>query len=520
VIWAILSAAAFIVAASGLALKYFIHRLRKDSQWNISWREFAVGIIAAYLVVLPAVFTVGVAMSTADALRYEEFYNGVETSAPVQVVECRPGTAGDSESSGHSNCRNEYQTGETYNYLETYYVSVCSSNSKGETSCTSEPRVRVATGYIHNPYAQKEYSYAITDSLGGTFNFPGVYLKDTEAFTDTAIPAEIPRGDPAEWTDAKQRLEARDPRPVTRLFSYDNYILASGDDLLKAYSDDVEQYLEEGILPEHTAGILTDPLHGFNDSSADKVSFVGIQPSNSDQWQESVMRFNAALGSELRGDLHLVLIDSSLVDSPTNYMNALKAYWTSDAFNRRAIAKNAIIVVAGVDGNSIDWGIASTGMPYGNEVMLRGIQNFLPGTDLDPNQVIGAPRTVVTTGTETQDDEVTVTLSDTPGVLERVVLQDFPFARACMDCKEEDGEIGYADLVVKVQPKPWQWSIMLGIVTLLSLTYWTLASRYELFNWARFPKHPKEDPYDRYISDVEEQKAKRLRLRRRSGDFK
>jgi len=515
-IWVVILITAAVVAVSGLMLKFGVPWIFKETDWHISWREFIAGLLIAYLVVTPLVIGVGKAWSTADALRYQEFYNGVETAANSWVEDCYPGTSGQSLESGHSNCTYEYRTGETYTFIETYYVTVedCSYDSDGDRTCTShqEARTRIVTGYIYSPYATKEYAYAIDDSLGGTYNFPGPYVKDGEGYGGGELPTDLPRGDPEEWTVSWQRLSEGNPRPVTRLFDYNNYILASEDDMLTPYSEDVAQYLEEGILPDHTANILTDPLYGYNDSFADKVSFVGVDVSDETAWQDTLMSFNAALGSDLRGDLHLVLIDSSLVDSPTDYLNALKAYWLSDDFDRRAIAKNAIIVVAGVDGDMVEWGIASTGMPFGNEVMLRGIQNFLPNTPLDPIQVIGAPRTVVTPGTD--DDEVKVTLSESPGVLERVVLHDFPFKRACMDCKEEDGEIGYADLVVEIEPKPWQWTIMISIIGVLSIVWWIIAGRFELFNWLPFVKKRQVEENDSYAFDDAYMKEVRKRLRR------
>jgi hypothetical protein len=514
-IWAI-AITVTVVAASGLALKYGVPWIRKETDWHISWHEFIAGLVAAYLVVIPGVFALGNFLAVKDALRYEEFYNGVETAANSWVMECHPGTSGNSEASGHSNCDHEYRTGETYTY--TYYVSVTTCDS--DNNCTTTLEARYATGYIYNPYATREYTYNILDSLGGEYNFPGGvfgspthFVKDGEGYGGNAIPAEIPRGDPPEWTEAWQRLNEGNPRPVTRLFDYENYILASEDDMLTPYSEDVERYLEEGILPDHTANILTDPLHGFNDSYADKVSFVGVDVPDETVWQDALMSFNAALGSELRGDLHLVMIDTSLVDSPTHYLNALKAHWLGDDFGRRAIAKNAIIVVAGVDGDMVEWGIASTGMPFGNEVMLRGIANFLPNTLLDPTQVIGVPRTVVTSGTD--GDEVQVTLSESPGVLERVVLQDFPFKRACMDCTEEDGEIGYADLVVAIEPKPWQWTIMIIIVAVLSFVWWYVAGRFELFNRLPGFRERESDENNWYSSDDEYEQRSRISKRLR-----
>jgi len=520
--WALLITVA-VVAVSGLALMFFVPAFRKDVDWHISWLEFAAGMVVACLVLTPLVFLIGKALATADALRYEEFYNGVETATTMSVEPCSPGSSGFDESSGHSNCDYEYQTGETYTYEETYYVEVCTTDMDGEEDCHDERRTRTETAYIYNPYANNEYAYEITDSLGGTHRFPGVYVKDGEGYGGGAIPAEIPRGDPAEWLEAKQRLEEGNPRPVTRLFDYNNYILASEDDMLVPYSEDVERYLEEEILPDHTANILTNPLYGFNASYADKVSFVGVEVANEAAWQDAAMAFNAALGSKYRGDLHMVIIDESLVDSPTDYLNALKAYWLSDDFGRRAIAKNAIIVVAGVDNGVVEWGIASTGMPFGNEVMLRGIQNFLPDTPLDPIQVIGAPRTVVIPATGDGDDEVQVKLSESQGVLERVILQDFPFKRACMECTDDEG-IGYADMVVEIEPKPWQWAIMIVIVGVLSLFYWLYVGFSDSINqlWRYLKRKLTQDETeanDEYVDDLYRTARKRRRLSDRSDRY-
>jgi len=529
-LWALLIAAA-VVAASGLAFKFGIDRSRMSSRLGINWHEFIAGLIAAFLVVMPSVFLVGKAWSTAEALVYQEFYNGVETSATVQVEDCFPGHSGGSSSSGHSNCNYEYRTGETYTYTETYTVTVSDGcDSKGNCKSHSETRTRTETGYIYNPYANKEYQYAISDSIGGDYRFPQVFVKDGEGYGGQAIPGDIPRGDPAEWLDAKTHLEEGDPRPVTRMFNYDNYILASHDELLTPFSEDVEQFKEEGILPEHTKNITSDPLYGFSDSYADKVSFVGVTVADESAWQKSLMSFDAALGTELQGDLHLVLIDSSLVSSPTDYLNALKAYWLGDDFGRRAVAKNAIIVVAGVEGDEVQWAQASTGMPFGNEVMLQGIANSLPGTQLDPTQLIGTPRTVVTPATGDEDDTTKVTISESPGVLERVVLEDFPFQRACMDCVDDGEQIGYKDLVSQIEPQWWQWMIMISIVGILAVVYWLIAAKYELFNWLpwvkkslkssdddddeprdiRYPQDGRYD-FDRYS------KPKKSKVRRHTG---
>lgn len=517
---------ASVVVISGLVLKYVVRWIFPGYEWHISWREFIAGVLVACTVVLPAVFAIGKALSTQDLLRYEEFYNGVETSATFSFEDCRPGSSGSSESSGHSNCDHEYRTGETYTYMETVYYPETTCDGKGKCTTTTKSRQEPRTGHIYAPYASKEYHYVITDSLGGSYTFPVSYVKDGEGYLGQAIPNNIPRGDPEEWTDAWQHLDAGNPRPVTRIFSYDNYILASKDELLATYSDDVDRYLEEKVLPEHTANILGDPLYGYNNSSADKVSFVGVEVADPAAWQYSLMNFNAALGSKFQGDMHLVLIDDSLVDNQTTYLNALKAYWQSNDFGRRALAKNGIVVVAGVQGNEVVWAKATTGMPFGNEVMLRGIENFLHGTKLSPVDVIGDPHTVVTpASSDDEDDTVKVSHGDTPGVLEQVVLMDFPFARACMECDEGEG-VGYENLIAMVEPEAWQWAIMIVIVAVLALVWWFLAGQFEFLNWERWFRRAKqkEDRKDRepeFIFGIypEHSNKKDRRKWRRSFDF-
>ncbi len=515
---------AAVVIVTGLAAKFLVRFIPMDSMWNISWREFIAGVLLPLIFVLPAVFFIGKALSVDEALRYEEFYNGVETSTAMNAENCYPGTSGTSAFSGFSNCDHQYNTGISYSWEEVYYVSHTECDSDGKNCTTeSERKTRTETAFIYNPYATVEYHYEITDSLGGSYTFPAAYVKDGEGYQGGDLPADLPRGDPQEWIDAKARLDAGNPRPVTRMFGYDNYILASQDELLKPFSKNVERYKEEEILPEHTQGILQNPMYGYNDSFASKVSFVDVEVADEAAWQESLMSFNAALGSSLRGDLHLVLIKDSLVESPTDYLNALKAYWLGEDFGRRAIAKNAIIVVAGVRGNTVEWGIASTGMPFGNEVMLQGIEANLPDTPLKPEEVIGSPRTVISPDSNDDgDDEVKVSLSETPGVLERVVLDDYPFKRACMTCSDDEGEIGYADLVNKIEPQPWQWGIMITVVGILALVWWYFAGIFDLFGWLRWPfstnNRPEEDyeeeyPYDPYTGLTKKQLRKLRRLR-------
>lgn len=494
--------AVMIAALVGWIVKqYIVPRLAKDGyyKWHLSLREYLFGLGFALVVAIVTIWA-GSSLSVASTLRYQEFYNGVETGASRHVTMCQPGQSGNNASAGKSNCRYQYDTGQWYSYtvLVTEYYTCVDSDGDITTCSRLVPETRWAS--IYYPYGTLEATYSIDDSLGGTYRFPSVYIPaDAELFDGEPIPDSVPRGAPAQWQDARDRLDAGDPRPVTRIFGYDNYILAAKDDMLLPFSQDVERYQEARLLPDHTANITTDPMTGFNHASAHKVSFVGVTVADEAAWQEALMGLNAALGSTLRGDLHMVVIDSTLVDSPTTYLNALKAYWAGDAFGRRAIAKNAIIVVVGVEGDAVQWAKASTGMPFGNETMIVGIEDLLQGVEFTPEAVIGNPRTIVTPAVgKDEDDTVQVHLADQPGVLEDVILSKFPFQRACMTCADDGEGVGYGHLVAKVAPKPAHLIIMGLIIVVVSIAFWfhlamtsylerTKPDRYEPFHKPQKP---------------------------------
>jgi hypothetical protein len=96
--------------------------------------------------------------------------------------------------------------------------------------------------------------------------------------------------------------------------------------------------------------------------------------------------------------------------------------------------------------------------------------------------LIGNPKTIVTPASNDKDDDVVQVLpSAEMGVLEDAVLHTFPFKRACMGCQDDEGQIGYDNLVSKVQPPFWQLSIMVAIVALLSIGWWILVCKVTLF---------------------------------------
>lgn len=490
-----------IVALVGLVAKFRVDRVRQREDvylyypaLHIEWGEYAVALVLISLVITPVFYSIGEKLSVSEQLVYEEFYNGVETDAVEHSRACRAGSSGSSRSSGRSNCRYVYRCG-SYTFQEAYQFPETYINANGDVAMRLETRWRTVRADIECPHLTHEFTYTIHDSLpGGDHQLEGVYGAEEPTAWDEAvvIPADIPLGPPEEWRESRRRLDANDPRPVTRMFEYDNFILAAQEDLLLPYVDDIDSYLDAGLLPDHTENILEDPLYGFHKSWANKLSFVGVTPDNEAAWQEALNGLNGALGMTLRGDVHMVAIDASLVSSKVQYVNALKAYWVGERFGRRAVAKNAIIVVIGVDGDKVAWAEATTGMPYGNDVMLEAISSRFEGAGIDftPEAVIGNPRLEFVEDGEGEEEPV-ARLAEEPGVLEAVILRDFPFARASMECAdEEDGEscLGFGHLVSKIEPSLTARIAMGVFVVIISGVLWYLAAVYEWFGWVAHPK--------------------------------
>lgn len=463
-------------AVIGLAAKYLLalavrKRMFLDNDKQITWFEYGIALAIVAILVAPAVVLVGKSLSVDQKLQYQEMYNGVEVAAEIHPTQCYAGHSGESYSAGESNCSHTYVSGH-YSWDEPRQV--CTGSGKDQT-CTTV--YDTYYGDIYTPYAATELTYAITNSFGQTYTYPNAYVAaDGKPFGSRAIPPDVPRGAPADWNDAKQRLAAGDPRPVTDVFTYDNYILASGDTMLAPYSADMQSYLDQKLLPDHTANILDNPIYGDSRKQAKKLSFIGVSVPNENEWQEALMRFNAALGSKLQGDLHVVAIDSKRVDNPQRYLKALRAYWLSDHFGKRALSKNGIILVIGVNGNKIDWAQADTGMPYGNNTMLRTMENLLDGALFTPDAVFGHPRTVVTPAPKEGDDPiVNVTLSEPNSPLELAMFGSATqFKRPCMKCEGENdaGGIGYKDLVAQIEPSTSQKTWMVVVVCAFSLIFW------------------------------------------------
>ncbi len=496
--------ALLLVAAIGLGVKFLLpiavekDLVRRESQ--ITWLEYGVAIALVGAIIVPSVLSIGKGLSVDQILRHEEPYNGVEVAAPVHPEECYAGHAGESYSAGQSNCQYTYVSGR-YSWEEEYYETVCKSDGKGGQSCTSERRCcHTNSANIYSPYAKTEFKFSVRNSLRKTYTYPTTYIaQNAIPYGREAIPAHIPRGVPEDWIEAKRQIDIGDPRSVTALFWYDNPILVREDEKIAEFSEDIGYYLERKLLPDHTANILTNPIFGEPRTRANKLSFVGVNVPDQDVWQESLMRFNAPLGEKLEGNLHVVVIDSKLVKDPQGYRKALRAHWLSKYFGKRALAKNGIILVIGTSNGKIDWAQADTGMPFGNNIMLRAMENNLTGKELNPDIIFGRPRTVVIPATrEEEKDKVIVTLSTPLSVLEEAMFVTSPFKRSCMLCEgEEDEGVGYGDYIAQIEPDTDQKAWMIVIICILSLPFWwgVAVSTIVDSGWATIQRKIREKDY-------------------------
>lgn len=399
------------LAGGGIAT-YVLARSR--GYYRITAPEFVGCSILLVAILLPSIGWIGGKIAQSSSVGgYVEFWNGSITAAKSSERTC--------ERDG--DCVHEYDC-DPYPDIEFY------------TDDEGKPQTRIVTKYHSCPYATKEYSYWLEDSLGDKHELAtDAFAADPKPFRrDKGLPRGVFRGVPEQWTTAREHLAAGDADPVTKTNKYTNYLLASQDSLLKAYSDKIDQYREAGLLPLHTADLLDSPVYdGYH---ADKVVFVGDSGSKTDrdEWQSSLGRLNSYLGSELQGDMHILVVPASAIDNPDDYTSALLAYWQSRELGELGLAKNAIMLVIGLsdDLSSVEWSRAKTGIPVGNGEMLSTLSTALVDMPFEARSLVGWPTA------RSDGDDLSFTPSE--GRVEQVVLRDYPFKRPCMDCKDKGDE--------------------------------------------------------------------------------
>ncbi|MDO8558317.1 MAG: hypothetical protein Q7S09_03980 [bacterium] len=366
-----------ITALAGLLIKWILEAQNREAR--ITWREYAIGMavspIAAVLVAW-----VGWTMARDSKLKFMEYWNGWEVAAVKEYVECtRDGP-----------CRYEYDC-DPY-IVMVAYDCMCTTDKNGYTSCST--CYRPETRYHSCPYVDREYNFYADTTLGRYTIATNVFPENPQAHqwrAGTPIPQNVissaGTGEPPFWVAVRARCEANRPGPVTARRSYVNYILASEHTLMKESSGDILDYQSRKLLP-----MLFRTVQSFY--RADKVYFVGWLPQDGRAWQEALEYLNANLGSQMQGDLHLVVVkDEAVSRNPDRYVFALKAHWQDKSiYGSDALSKNGIVVLVGTaDGATVSWSRAFTGMPLGNEKFIVMMRDGLKGLPLTAATLLGPP---------------------------------------------------------------------------------------------------------------------------------
>lgn len=397
--------------------------------------EFVIGALVCALIVVPVTVVLGNKLALSNNLTYHEYWSGYEVTANRNDVEChRDGS-----------CRYTYRCDP---YEVTEIVTVMNADGKG-----SHTETRTHTEYHHCPESTVEWNFSIDTTLGH-FDIETTFPDNAQPWRGDRVRGDVRQGTPPFWQAASDRIQRGDPGPVTVRKDYENYLLASQSSILHKHSADVEQF--RPILPAPSSG-LRDYYY------ADKAYFVAGAGADERAWSDAVMRFNAAFGSDLQGDLHVVIARLG-ADVADTFTGALEAYWTGPTFGRDALSKNALVVVLGTDGTTVTWVRAFTGMPRGNEALLADLQRELKGKPLDPATVVGAPKGTITDGQFAG-------LSLSHGVIESQVWGVDRFARVCMKCAGSSVG-GYTYLGGEIQPTTGQKVLIVGVAVLFSLIVW------------------------------------------------
>ena len=445
---------------------------------RITAPEFVLGTVATIAVAMIVTMWIGPSLSRNSAINgYKEFYNGSITQARVVPDICQR----------DGSCQYSYQ-------CDPYQVKVVDRAAYTDSNGNyHSEQSHYETRYHDCPYVTRELDYVLDDSIGRSITIGDNYFESNPQpwRGGRSIPGDVPREAPARWVTAKQNVEAGMSDPVTGVFKYANFILASESDLYKKYSGSIAKYQKASLLPKHTDKLGDDVLYDYGMQATKLQAVGGLKVGNIPRWNDRLMRLNAALGSDLQGDMHVVLMPASKVSNPDDYITALKAYWTS--LGKWSISKNGIILAIGVnaDGKTVEWSRAATGMPQGNGAMLTALSLRLNQTPFEPDALFGnVPTSVYNNG-----KKLKVKYNhNAAGLVGKTILVDFPYKRPCMKC-EDAGEagVGYVELKDLVPIKTGAKIFMFFIVLFLSLGIWWVLLSYDPLSYVITTSNKPED---------------------------
>lgn len=437
-----------IAVLVGLSAKFVLDKI--GHEFEITWKEFWVTTAVIVLLAAPGFSLIGWEIAKGNKIAYNEYWNGWETGAHVEKIRC--------ERDG--NCKHDYD-------CDPYLVPVPHQSCDSKGSCTTD--ITYETRYHSCPYVDEERTYTVSTTLGGyvisSHRFPdnpqAHRFRRHERIPESVI-SSAGTGEPSFWKAAKGRIDSGKPGPVTARREYKNYLYASEKTILKQYSGEVDRYKKLNLLPRLQSGI-------FDFYLANKVYFVGYRPKDAKDWQERLGRLNAAFGSGLQGDLHVVVVqDETISSNPDAYAIALKAYWQNPVeFGKDTMSKNGTVVVLGTgDGMTVSWARAFTGMPIGNESMVTAMGSKLKGVSLAPDTILGDVYGVIAKGTDV-------------GVLGDVLFgisdQESRFRRVGMSGNGSGSGTGFLYLQGEIQPTESQKQVVFVFVALFCSLGWLVA---------------------------------------------
>lgn len=443
-----------IILTIGLITKFILDFYKvKDvygKTYTISWFEFIIIFFIFIIIIVPFVTKFGYEIAKKNKMKYYEYWNGWETSVEINKTCC----------TRNGSCKWEYDCD--------YHVDTYSCNC-GKNGCKTCTRV----DHEHCPYVDTEYKYIINTTIGSFVIDSGRFPENPQNHRwreREKIPQNIIDragvGEPEFWSLARKRIDNGKPGWATKTSVYNNYIFASEDKLLNQFSDKIDLYKNNRLLPPIPSSIK-DFYH------SDKVSFVKVSNIDTNLWNDRLGYLNSAFGEELQGDIKIVIVNDKLISNPDEYVISLRAYWQqTKIFGKYSLPKNSLVIIFGTDGKNITWSKAFTGMPLGNEELIVAISS-LKGSELDPIKILG--------NVERKIDKDKVITVHSMGLLENLINgfsdKSTKFKRISMSSKDKfDNGTGFKYLIKEINPSKKQKVFIIIICVFLSIICWFVVS--------------------------------------------
>lgn len=455
-----------IIFMIGLITKFILDFYKVRSQYGeiytISWFEFVIIFFIFLIIIVPFVTKFGYEIAKKNKMKYYEYWNGWETSVEINQTHC----------SQNGSCKWYYDCD--------YHIDSYSCNC-GKNGCSTCTRI----DHEHCPYVDTEYEYIINTTIGS-------FIIDNGRFPENPQDhrwrrgKEIPNnvidnagvGEPEFWSLARKRIDSGKPGWATKTSEYNNYIFASEDKLLNQFSDKIDMYKSNGLLPPIPASIK-DFYH------SDKVIFIKVSNIDTNLWNDRLGYLNSAFGEELQGDIKIVIVNDKLISNSDEYVIALRSYWQNvKIFGKYSLPKNSLVVVFGTDGKTITWSKAFTGMPLGNEELIVAISS-LKGSELDPIRILG--------NVERKTSKNKTITVHSMGLLENLINgfsdKSTKFKRISMSAKDKfDNGTGFKYLIKEINPSKKQKALIIIICVCLSIIGWFTVSITDLDSYFKKKK--------------------------------